>query len=252
MSTLKAVSSLAEFLTPNEIAEFKKPVGIKRPHPLNPLLTREDGRSLHAVNTERALTQVSLANMDWLNEMRVRIVSSDLQDSAAALSELRAYGALLEAGFTVTPVPTDPKLRTPDFVVSDGADSAEVEVHAKHFYELTENELQAHRKWVSEQPRIPGVASYVHVVQPFGKPVPGKPNDATTTNAISRICAIKQSEKQFGGHKPTVLWMDFQDLYSLDMSMTVEQFQPVISWNEHLTSGALWYAFLRLERCPCF
>jgi hypothetical protein len=81
---------------------------------------------------------------------------------------------------------------------------------------------------------------------------PGKPRDSTTTNAISRICAIKQEEEQFRSDLPAILCLDFQDLHTMDMSMTVEQFQPVISWNEHLTTGALWYALYGWKGAPVF
>ena len=32
----------------------------------------------------------------------------------------------------------------------------------------------------------------------------------------------------------SILWLDFQDLFTWNMSMTVDQFRPVISWNQYL------------------
>ena len=244
--------TLQEFLTPEEENTFRQPAAVGRPHPISNLLVREEGQSQHAVNTERALKRVAQSDIAWIERVRPRIVGIDIEDAAAALAELRAYGAMLEAGYRVTPVATTPQAPTPDFAVEHGMTKTLVEVHAKQFYEMTEKEFHEHRKWLSEQPTIPGVTSYVHVVHPFGKPVPGKTGDSTTTNAISRICGIKPQERQFQNDLPAILWLDFQDLYSMDMSMTVEQFRPVISWNEHLTSGALWYALYGWNGAPVF
>ncbi|MGC1830518.1 MAG: hypothetical protein WA663_08905, partial [Candidatus Acidiferrales bacterium] len=69
--------------------------------------------------------------MKWIEELKPRIVGSNVVDAASALSELRAYGALLEAGYSVNPVPTDPQKATPDFTITDGTTVALVEVQAK-------------------------------------------------------------------------------------------------------------------------
>jgi hypothetical protein len=252
MAQTKTITTLEEFLTPEEQHTFRQLVPVGRPHPISNLLSRDDGRTQHAVNTERALRRVAHSDRAWIEQARPRIVGADVIDAAAALAELRAYGALLEAGYPVKPVPTNPRKATPDFAIEDGATTTLVEVHAKQFYAMTEKEFQKHRKWISEQPILPGVTSYIHVLHPFGGAVPGKPGDSTTTNAISRICAIKQEEEQFRSDLPAILWLDFQDLYTMDMSMTVEQFQPVISWNEHLTTGALWYALYGWKGAPVF
>ena len=119
-----------------------------RPHPVGLLLLREEGQSQEAVNTNRALKQVSLANMSWLDSMKSRIIGKNLPDAAGALAELRAYGALLEAGYVVKPVRVMAK-PTPDFTISDGNFSSVVEVHAKQFFDETEEELLEHNKWVS-------------------------------------------------------------------------------------------------------
>jgi hypothetical protein len=50
---------------------------------------------------------------------------------------------------------------------------------------------------------------------------------------------IKQREHQFPENVASILWLDSQDSLNWNMSMTADQFRPVISWNEHLTSGAL-------------
>ncbi len=247
----KFISSVTEFLTAEEQSTLKKTVAGKRPHPTGLLLLREEGRSQEAANTNRALKQVSLVDQSWLHKMKPRMIGKNLTDSAAALAELRAYGSLREAGYEVTPVRVLEK-PTPDFMISDGKVSSVVEVHAKQFFEETEKQLLQHHKWVTEQPKSPGVAVYTHVVHPFGKPIPGKPGDTVTANAISRICAIKQREHQFPEDMSSILWLDFQDLFTWNMSMTVDQFRPVISWNEHLTSGALWNGLYGWKGAPIF
>ena len=247
----KCISSLGEFLTAQEQSALKETVAGKRPHPVGELLLRENGGSQEAVNTNLALKQVSLVDVSWLHKMKPRIIGKDPTDAAAVLAELRAYGSLLAADYAVTPVRVMAK-PTPDFTISDGNFSSVVEVHAKQFFDKTDQELLQHNKWVSEQPKSPGVSFYEHVVHPFGKPIPGKPGDTVTANAISRICGIKQREHQFSNDMSSILWLDFQDLYTWNMSLTVEQFRPVISWNEHLTSGALWYGLYGWDKAPIF
>ncbi len=249
----KYLSSLREFLKPKEQSALEASVSGERPHPVGLLLLRENGQSQEAVNTDRAVKQVSLVDMSWLDKKKPRIIGENLTDAAAALAELRAYGSLLAAGYTVKPVHEKrAKGGTAEFIISEGNFSAIVEVHAKQFFEETEKELVQHNKWVSAQPKLPGVSSYEHVVHPFGKPTPGKPGDTVTANAISRICGIKPREHQLSERMPSILWEDFQDLYTWNMSMTVAQFRPIISWNGHLTSGALWYALYGWNGAPIF
>lgn len=215
----KPISKLTELLTTEERNNVAASSGSDRPHPVDLLLTREDGTSQHAVNVEQALKQVSYADMAWITKMKPRLIGTNFADSAAALAELRAYGALLEAGYKVTPIAVNNQKPTPEFTISDGSNEAIVEVHAKQFDATTEKEVQQHRKTAAEEPKSPGVSIRTHVVQPFGKPKVGKPGDSTTTNAISRICAIKQKEHQFPDNIPAILWLDFQDLYTWDMAL---------------------------------
>ena len=88
--TSKFLSSLSEFLTPEEQSALKENVPGERPHPVGLLLLREEGRSQEAVNTDRALKRVSLADMNWLDRMKSRIIGKNLPDAAGALAELRA------------------------------------------------------------------------------------------------------------------------------------------------------------------
>jgi len=244
------ITTLTEFLTDLEIATVSVVSGDDRPHPVHLLLEREEGRSQHRANVDNAIKQVSLSNPAWLNDLRPRILQKHHSNAAAALAELRAYGALLEAGFSVSPVPVGKKA-TPEFSVKAGEVEFIVEVHAKQQNLDTERELEATRGTIRNQQRSPGeITTNVTVVHPWARAT--KKGDSTTLNAISKICAIKGTEHQLRSDLPSIVWMDFQDLYSWDMALSAEQFHPVLSWREHLTSGALYYALYGWNGAPVY
>lgn len=251
MAMQKRIDSLSAFLSGEDrerVTSFEK---IERPHPVGLLLEREEGRSQEAVNTDSALRHVNHTNPDWLKQMHQRLVSNDQTEASSTLGELRAYGALLEAGYAVKPIPRSLK-PTPEFEVTGGGKTFIVEVHSKQFDSNTEEGLRKFREQTAEEPQQPGVTSHVHFTFPFGRPTPEKSGDSTTTNAISRLCAIKQREHQLSEEIPSILWLDFQDLYTWNMSLGSEQFEAIISSKEHLTSGALWYAFYGWKGAPVF
>src|SRR5258708_534935 len=126
---------------------------------------------------------------------------------------------LLEAGFSVNPVPVGKKA-TPEFLVKDGEVEFVVEVHAKQQNSETESELEAMRKKLRDERPAPGkITTHVASVHPWARPK--KRGDSTTLNAISKICAIKGKEHQLRSDIPSIVWMDFQDLHSWDMALTV-------------------------------
>jgi hypothetical protein len=250
--TNSRVATLTEFLTEAEIKLVSVVTGNDRPHPVHLLLEREDGRSQHRANVDSTLTQVSFRNRSWLGELKPRILQKNHSNASAALAELRAYGSLLEAGFSVKPVPVGKKA-TPEFLVTDGSVEFVVEVHAKQQNSQTENELAAMRKTIREQKPTPGeIITHVTEVHPWARPKKEKRGDSTTLNAISKICAIKGKEHQLRSDIPSIVWMDFQDLYSWDMALTADQFEPILSFREHLTSGALYYAFYGWNSAPVY
>lgn len=247
----KRIDSLDVFLSVEERERVTTFDRIARPHPVALLLEQDGGGSQEAVNTDSALRQVSDVNRDWLEQMRQRLTGNDQTEASSTLGELRAYGALLEAGYAVKPIPPSSK-PTPEFEVTGEVKTFIVEVHSKQFDATTEESLHNYREQIAEEPRQPGVTSHVHYTIPFGRPTPGKSGDSVTTNAISRLCAIKQREHQLSDEIPSVLWLDFQDLYTSNMSLGSEQFEAIISSKEHLTSGALWYAFYGWKGAPVF
>ena len=65
---------------------------------------------------------------DWLRSLVPRLRQmDDPEEAAASLAELRAYGAFLEAGLEVMPIPVKDE-STPDFEVDAGDGPVTVEV----------------------------------------------------------------------------------------------------------------------------
>jgi len=46
--------------------------------------------------------------------------------------------------------------------------------------------------------------------------------------------------------------MDFQDLHTWDMALGPEQFNPLLSWRDHITSGAIYYALYGWKGAPVY
>lgn len=213
--------------------------------------------------TNLAVRQVASADGGdlWLKSIKARIAQlSDYEESVAALAELRCYGALLEAGFQVTPIPVGDS-PTPDFAIEINGESGVVEVAAK----LEHSEQTRRAEGIARGDTPEGVERSKHQVgqfsvefvvsesHPFGAPDPNKKGDTTQANAISRICSIKNKETQLAEGKPSLLWIDFRDMGAWPEAMGVEQLAPLISGHGGtLTSGAFWYAFYGWKGSPIF
>jgi len=198
---------------------------------------------------------------EWLKSQKCRLLPPETYSGIASMmSEIRCYGALLQAGFIVEPIPTQEK-STPDFKVkfqnrlnpTDGGRHFYVEVAAKR-EDRKETQVSedvskglthegVHKREYSQgQQKLTMITRELH---PFGKPDRGKPNDSTLANAISRICAIKQSEEQAHEGVPNVLWVDLIDFDSFRGSSFRDDFGPLSTTMHHggLISGRFWYAF---------
>ena len=178
----------------------------------------------------------------------------DPEEASAALAELRTYGAFLEAGFKIKPIPVKDD-STPDFEVDAGDGPVIVEVFAKHQDE-SETELwediesgKTPEGVERHSTKINGgeIRTVISEQRPGGAPDPDKRNDSVQANVISRICAAKGKEKQFPTDKPSLLWIDLRSFGAWPEVVELEQCTPLMSGHHGLTSGALWYA-LRLER----
>lgn len=195
----------------------------------------------------------------WLKRNKSRIVQTgNPSDCAAMLAEIRCYGALLETGLTVRPVPTA-KAATPDFSFEIDGQTGVVEVASKQ--EDADQITRAEQLAAGSTPegaeratvemtgaRIEFTAMELH---PFGAPNRDKPGDSTQANAISRICSIKASETQVAEGQLAVLWLDFRDLGKWPGILTLENTSPLISGRAGtLTSGPVWYAFYGWKDAP--
>jgi hypothetical protein len=230
-------------------------------HPLAVLLTGESpSTQLIAANTERALRQVIARDEQWLSCLKRRLLQTEpLTEPASALAELRAYGALLEAGLGVYPIPPNTSGAKPDFTVRVNSEEMHVEIHAKQHDEFIAEEIEnfhriTHEGSIARSASVPGPSVTIRMIdiQPFGRPRPGKLDDTIRTNAISKISQIKDDERQFTEGIPALLWLDFQDVQNLGMALSVEDLSPVISWRGSVNSGVLWYALYGWKGAPVF
>lgn len=184
----------------------------------------------------------------WLSSLTPRLCNlRNPEDAAAALAELRVYGAFLEAAFDVKPIPVTSK-STPDFEIDAGDGPVIVEVFAKH------QAVQAGgaAKKIIHKANSGQIQTTVSVHQPGGAPDPRKEGDSVQANVISRVCAAKGAEKQFPEDKPSLLWMDFRTFGAWPDVVSLDQCMPLMSGREGITSGALWYAFFGWKGAPIF
>jgi hypothetical protein len=170
----------------------------------------------------------------------------DYSIPASFLSEIRAYGYLIQCGVDVAAIP-ETDTSTPDFEVTHKDEKVYIEVCAKHYDDDESASLEA----FNSQTPVPGkggVEVREHVSTPFGKPAP---TENVAENAISRLAAVKQSESQFSDTEPSILWIDFQD----------ELWNPVLkpdsafslrTWRHGLWAGEIWYAFFGFPDAPIF
>lgn len=200
---------------------------------------------------------------DWLRKLKPRLVPpAERSEIASAMAELRCYGALLEAGYDVVPVPTNPHQPTPDFQVRrpNGA-AIDIEVASKQ--EDGAQTIISERVAVGETPegvergvmegRGARIETTIREVHPFGAPNPDKPDDSTQANAISRLCSVKGKEHQ-AKNVTSLLWIDLRELGPWPSATDARQCEPIIVGRRGgvLTSGAVWYAHYGWKGAPIF
>ncbi len=223
-----------------------------RPHPLKRLFSPRSGveRDIQVLtNTERAFRHIYQVNPQWINNLKPRLLDvDDYSQSSSALSELRAFGYLLEAGIDVKQLSKSGS----DFLLEAGQEKALVEVHSK---QLTRSEAEGLEKFNcgltqrNSQPReSPGWVVREHRTIPFGQP---RKNESITENAISKLAAIKDKEHQLSQDNTSILWLDFQDQI-WDLLDESNRVLPVRTWNGAFFSGEFWYAFYGWNGAPIF
>jgi len=220
-----------------------------------------EGKSAVDFLTRRAIDAI-VRSSDLQSRMRGTldraVDPSNVPDAAAALAELRALSGLMEAGLLVQPLaPHSKRGATPDFEADAGDGPVTVEVHAKH-----EDGVQTQlRQSIANGEDVPGVERRTEdfvkgsisfstaVLHPGGAPNPDKAFDSVQANVISKLCAVKQGEKQRRPGVPSVLWLDLS--YFGPMTQTLlEQTIPLVSGHIGLTSGAIWHAFYGWKGAP--
>jgi hypothetical protein len=213
-----------------------------------------------------AVCRISLQNdgESWLWNLTSRLLDLvDINNASSSLAEIRAYGGLLKAGFSVTPI-----LRrddsTPDFRIDAGDGPITVEVFAKHQDReqddllnvvhsndaLLPDGVERH----SQTSRHGTITTTVIEHTPAGRPDPSKPHDSIQANLISRVCAIKQDEKQIPEDRPALLVADFAHFGGAVLAEFLKSGQtaPIESGHQGITSGALWYAMYGWKNAPIF
>jgi hypothetical protein len=251
-----SMKTYLEVVTQTEIDQMYKALGRGAQHPLKALFLAQPTPDVTR-NTERAARNVFKANQSWLSKLKPRLLdASDVTHASSALGEIRAYGGLLETAMSVK---TNPRVAgkkvVPEFDVDAGDGSVIVEVHSRQLDPDQAKAIADHQKRhlaeaevAAEEARNKGekgvVTSSAIGVIPLGAPDRNKPGDSVLTNAISRICRIKQDDKQIDPAKPFVLWLDLQDPTVFGPVMAEEQLSPIFSEfrNEGVGTGALWFA----------
>jgi hypothetical protein len=197
-----------------------------------------------ATNTCRALGHVLRKFPIWVRNLRGRLLDQeDWSAAESALAEIRACGALLEAGFPV----------------SLGGKNLETGAQAEFHIKLDHQEVilevwtrnlskeqsagiasQLERSSVTRVFEGQAVTSSEAAIAPFGSPDPKKPGDSILSNVISRIASIKASEHQAHAKKPFVVWVDLQSNESMLFDYS-HQLQPLTCWHGAVSSGGYWY-----------
>lgn len=78
-------------------------------------------------------------------------------------------------------------------------------------------------------------------VAPFGLPQ-RKSIDSVTSEAISKIAAIKKEEKQFEDNTINILWVDFVNPFLSELDLLENHEQPFIIFNNEIFGGNIWWA----------
>ena len=197
----------------------------------------------------------------WLQAQKHRFLpGAKHSEVASAMAELRCYGALLEAGYEVTPLLTT-TVPTPDFKVVNAGETFFIEVASKQ----EAGAETALSKKIAEGKTPPGVTrdiseknglrleSIISTHHPFGAPDPSKKHDSVQANAISKLCAVKGTEAQ-ANEATTLLWIDLRDLSQMGSVVSRKHFDPIIAGGRdgQLTSGCVWYSFYGWKGAPIF
>lgn len=237
-------------ITPAELDQLRS---ARQPGRTHPVVALAADSTFESANTERAAQEITIVDRPWLVAQRSRLLdTTDFANASSALGEIRAYGALLEASFTVNPQPQVPgKKVIPEFDVDAGDGSVIVEVYNRQMdpsvsaaIAQAEFDVRAGKGMRS----VAGSQASITIgepvsVTPYGVPDPKKQGESVTANVISRVASVKKNETQVDPAKPFVLWLDLQDMTIFGLSVSEEQFEPLYTepTDGEVGSGGFWF-----------
>jgi len=199
-------------------------------------------------NTRIAINTILEKDFDWLVKIKKRLTDiTDYTNSSSALAEIRAYGALLRAGFNVHSVQTNAN-SSPDFLIDGESVPMVVEVFSKELDGDTALKLEE----FNTKPLVPVNGQQIAIseisVSPYGRPGNG---EYSVENAISRMASIKADEKQFNNDSFNVLWIDLQD--ESWIFNDYEAIWPIFSGTtNNICSGYIWNSLYGQKGLPLF
>jgi len=257
---------LHDLLEPQQLKDVENaPLILGTRHPTWFPLFYEETRAIdHLVHEAVARVHREPNGEGWLKDLIPRLLDfKDINGAPSALAELRAYGGLLEAGFSVEPIPRSDD-STPDFRIDSGDGPITVEVFAKHQDKEQDRLLDAIH--TPGAPLPAGVERHVQTagsrsvitttaeLMPAGRPDPTKPFDSIQANLVSRVCAIKQREHQLPHDEPVLLVIDFTSFGGPHIAQFLKpgQTAPIESGHRGITCGAIWYAMYGWKGAPLF
>lgn len=254
MSVSDVLTPLFRVFTMDELERLKDASGDARPHPLATLLGDLHKPSQVAHNTASATKRILRHDETWLKKIRRRLLDqSDPTNAAGAFAEIRAYGAMLEAGLDVVPLNTKKGQPTADFRCSSTDIDVIIEVHCRQLSNETQKSIDEHKKELKRRFEESSTSGAVMggplVIRPLGDPKGGR---TVTAKAISTICQMKGEEKQFSNRSANVLWIDLQDDHAFHGMLGEDIASPIRSWDGKFTSGELWYALYGWIGAPIF
>jgi hypothetical protein len=228
---------------------------LHRPAAVHPLVSvalhpgemQSPGR--RAFNTMRALRHALETHSEWVQALKSRLIDqSSWSEADGALGELRAIGALLEAGFKVVAGSKDRSGEhggtQPEFVVEYEGQELIVEVWTRTGDQADPERIEQELKDSAQIRELSGgrkTTSSIAEMAPFGMPIAGKAGDSVLTNTISRLASVKKHEHQARSGKPFIVWIDLQsEAMMFDNS---SHLSPLTTYNGELYSGGYWCAF---------
>jgi hypothetical protein len=186
---------------------------------------------------------------NWPKALKPRLLNvEDWTNSESAIAEIRACGALLEAGYPVQLGKKNLAGAKAEFHVEMNGVETIVEVWTRN---LDKNEAARVAADLSETSpnrtrrsvRGGTISVAVTTVAPFGSPDPEKEGDSFLTNVISRIARIKEREHQAQDTNPFILWIDLQNRNALGGFDNSHDLVPIKSGaGGYLSSGGYWHA----------